>query len=167
MNMKSLFYAALAGTALVAGCASTTEVTELPVDMTAHELTEEDIAGINSVSSEFESFMNTGDMDGLTALYVDDAVLHPPGGMPLEGREAIKGFFEGFPPVKDVTLDNMGIEGSGDLAYVRGRYSMTIMLPDGTEVPGSGNYIEVRQRQEDGTWMYLMDMFSQDAPPEE
>ena len=55
------------------------------------------------------------------------------------------------------------IEGRGDLAYVRGTYTMTLH-PDGAPEPveDAGKYLEIRRKQSDGSWLYVADMFNSD-----
>lgn len=89
------------------------------------------------------------------------------GGAPIKGRDAIRELFASLPPVKDLTLVDDELVGFGDHVYQRGRISMTLMMPDGTEVPFKGNFLVTRERQPDGSWLYTNDMFSEEAAPAE
>ncbi len=62
------------------------------------------------------------------ATYTEDAVLMPPNGPAVQGRDDIQAFWESFPPVADLDLANVEIAGRGDLAYVRGTYKLKIVL---------------------------------------
>lgn len=46
----------------------------------------------------------------------------------LVGRAAIREFNADFPPLAAFSLTNEIIDGVGDLAYVRGRYRMTLAI---------------------------------------
>ena len=58
------------------------------------------------------------------------------------------------------------VEGIGELAFVRGRYSMTLE-PEGAPGPvnDEGKYIEIRERQPDGSWLLARDIFNSDLAP--
>ena len=61
-------------------------------------------------------------------------------------------------------VDEVG--GSGDVAYVRGHYAITVTPPGATRpVSDTGKYVTVSRRQPDGTWPILADMFNSDKPP--
>lgn len=61
--------------------------------------------------------------------------------------------------------DAVEVDGRGDLAYVRGRYSMVMALPSQPELSESGKYIEIWRKQPDGSWKLFRDIFNADAPP--
>jgi ketosteroid isomerase-like protein len=55
------------------------------------------------------------------------------------------------------------VEGYGDVAYVIGRYAMTLE-PEGASEPvdDEGKYIEIRRKQPDGGWLMSRDIFNSD-----
>jgi uncharacterized protein (TIGR02246 family) len=127
-------------------------------------LTEADRAAIQRVSEEFVQHMTNADFDAGSALYTEDALVLPPNGPAVQGRAAIAGFFRSFPPVSNFQLTNITVDGRGDLAFVHGRYSMTLTMPDGSQVADSGKYLEIRRRQPDGRWLLAYDIFNSDVP---
>ena len=86
----------------------------------------------------------------------------PPNQPAVVGRPAIRDFNATFPPVSAFSLTNQVIDGVGDLAYVRGRYRMTLAIEG--SAPDSGKYIEIRGRQADGSWKFTADIFNSDLP---
>ena len=67
------------------------------------------------------------------------------------------------------TIPPTEIDGRGDLAYVRGTYAMTIM-PEGAPEPirEIGKYVVILQKQPDGSWLVVVDIWNSDLPlPEE
>ena len=58
------------------------------------------------------------------------------------------------------------IEGHGDLAYARGRYTLdlTPKAKGAAPVHDEGKFLEILRRQPDGTWRYAVDMYSSDLP---
>jgi hypothetical protein len=90
--------------------------------------------------------LNARDLDGIVALYEQDAVLALPDGSLAEGAEAIRAFFS--------RLD-------GRSSFTLGRQSPALIL-DGLALtstvlsPGIVT-AEVARRQPDGTWRWILD----------
>jgi uncharacterized protein (TIGR02246 family) len=120
------------------------------------QLSEADVQAIQAVSDRFQQHLVARNADSLASLYTEDAVVMPPNHPPVTGRNSIRQWQAGFPPVAGFTLNNEKIEGAGDLAYVRGRYVMTVAGAPAD----SGKYLEIRRRQPDGSWRIAVDMFS-------
>ena len=93
-----------------------------------------------------------------------DAMFLPPNTPLKNGRVEIEAWGRAFPPFKDLRIEPIEIEGRGDLAYVRGRYSFVMTLPNQPEQPDSGKYIEIWRKQSDGTWKIFRDTFNSDIP---
>ncbi len=112
--------------------------------------------------------MGAGDAAGVAAIYLPDAHLLPPNAAPIEGREAIQQFLAGFLGAYHVTIAVSAdeIEGRGDLAYARGHYTME-GNPKAAGTPAvreEGKFLEVLRRQPDGSWGYVVDMYSPNQP---
>lgn len=97
--------------------------------------------------------------------YTESAVFMPPNQGAVEGRAAIRAWFQTFPPISEFTLTPIEIEGNGDLAYVRGTYALTVAGPDGRPATSDhGKFLEIRRRQRDGSWLMVTDIFNSDLP---
>lgn len=91
--------------------------------------------------------LNVGDVEGLVALYEPGAVLALPNGQVANGTSEIRQAYEHLvsdrptfaPGRQQPTLRN------GDLALT------SVRLPDG------GVTVEVARRQDDGTWLWVID----------
>jgi uncharacterized protein (TIGR02246 family) len=101
------------------------------------------------------------------ATLTTDAVLLPSGMEPISGEAAIRAFwFPSSRPATTVTEMEQtieGVEGSGDVAVVRGHGSLTFsMEQDGREVVRSqrSTFLNVLRRQADGSWKIAMRMWS-------
>jgi ketosteroid isomerase-like protein len=124
-----------------------------------------DLIAIRSASEAFAKGLLTADFASVSKLYTETATLMPPNQGAVEGRAAILAWMQAFPPVKDFKLAPVDIDGRGDLAYVRGTFSMTFVPPG---APGPiidvGKYVEIRRRQADGSWLIVADIFNSDQP---
>ncbi len=125
-------------------------------------LSGEDRDKIDGLTSNFVERMLAGDAAGLAQLYSADGVLMPPNHPIVSGRSAIEDYLGAFPKVTRFSASNDEIDGRDDLAYVRGSYEMTVEADGGESIDDRGSYLEIRKRQDDGSWPMVVDMFSSD-----
>jgi uncharacterized protein (TIGR02246 family) len=130
----------------------------------AASLSAEDVARIRSADSAFMASANAGDADGVAAVYAEEGSLLAPNLPPQKGRDAIKAFWGGFLDAYTVRFEVASdtIEGRGDLAYNQGRYRFTA-VPKAKGAPGvadEGKFVEILKKQPDGSWKYVVDMYS-------
>ncbi|HXM38124.1 MAG TPA: nuclear transport factor 2 family protein [Gemmatimonadales bacterium] len=124
-----------------------------------------DKTGIRAAGDSFVVFFRTNRDSATAALYTENAVLMPPNRGAVEGRAAIRAFFEAFPALPDFTATPIDIDGRGDLAYVRGTYAFTMPGASGRPAMSDhGKFVEVRRRQPDGKWLVSVDIFNSDVP---
>jgi ketosteroid isomerase-like protein len=133
-------------------------------------LSEADLAGIRATDSAFAASATAGDLDGVVAAYASDAALLPPNLPPQKGRNAIRAFWGGFLNAYTVRFEigSDTIEGRGDLAYNVGHYRFTA-VPKAKADPGvadEGKFLEVLKKQSDGSWKYIVDMYSSNLTPQ-
>ena len=96
--------------------------------------------------------------------YAPDAIFMPPNAPEVRGREAITTFLMGFPTLTKFHTVDVEINGSSNLAFVRGTYELRLMIDDSTEVTDIGKYIEIWQTMDDGSWLCTRDIFNSDLP---
>jgi ketosteroid isomerase-like protein len=129
------------------------------------ELSVADKAAIDSIDQTFAPMAVAGDYAALVkAYYADDAIILAPGMPAATGHAAIEAVLHTFPPITAFQLHSEEIVGAGDLAYARGRYTMTMAPPGGPVVADSGKYLEIWRKQ-GGSWKVTRDMFNSDVPP--
>ena len=133
----------------------------------AASLSDADIAAIEEVGESWIAAANADDWAAVAALYTENAVFMPPNGPAVQGRAAIQAFGEAFPPASGWMLNPVEIDGRGDLAFVRGTFSMTIEIPDMEPYQETGKFIEIRRKQADGSWLLATDIFNSDTPLEQ
>lgn len=110
-------------------------------------------------SQAWEAAWNRGDADGVAALYLENAVVLPPGAEPMRGRAAIRAFWQAAIQSSagsrsELTTDE--VEDLGDVAVEIGSYVNT--GPDGEHLD-HGKYMVVWKRV-DGRWRIARDIFN-------
>jgi len=128
----------------------------------AKAFTDADRAANVALSAHFRDMVMAKNWDGATALYTEGAALLPPNSPIIRGRAGIREYLGHFPPLTELTLVDDTVIGTGDRAYAIGRYHMTIAMK-GSPVD-SGKFLDIRERQADGSWLYVADMFSSSVP---
>lgn len=128
-------------------------------------LSEADKTAIRANDQKFTQAVLARDSVGVAAMYTDNASFMPPNQPAVTGRAAIQTWMGAFPPVSAFTLDPQEIDGSGDVAYVRGNYTISFTPPGATTaIEDHGKYIVVDRKQADGSWLIVGDIFNSDVP---
>lgn len=120
---------------------------------------------IRELIREFEKAANARDSRAIAGLYAQNATLLPPGQKPIDGRQNIQAFWQGFldAGASDAKLTPTAIRGSEPCFYEIGQYSAMMPQPTGGTAPGTGRYLVVWERQADGSLKIAADMFGPDA----
>lgn len=108
---------------------------------------------------------NAGDAEALGNIYVEDAVLVPPGSDPIWGNQNIADVLSGYFGVLvdlELVTDNVRPMGA-DYAVEVGHSTYVLVGEDGTRTPGRDNYVNVWHKGEDGVWRYTTDIFNAGA----
>lgn len=103
------------------------------------------------------------DAAAAAALFEAEAALMPSGAPAIVGRQAIQAFWEDAPQVQQFEIDVLEIDGSGNVAYVRGTYVMVFAGAASGEAEQRGKFLQVLRRQADRRWLIRADMFSPDS----
>jgi len=132
----------------------------------AAPLSPTDQQAIRVAVDSFTQRVKRADWPGAVALYSADVHFMPPNQPVVEGRDALLAWMRAFPPLGSFNLTVDEVSGEGNVAYVRGHYSMTFTPPGAkTPVADAGKFLEVHRRAADGTWPNVADMFNSDKPP--
>jgi uncharacterized protein (TIGR02246 family) len=125
---------------------------------------------IRQLDAEFMAAANAKNASALVkAFYAQDAVLMPPNHAIVEGRGQIQNFLQGlitagFSGIKLETTTTMS---EGDLAYGRGRYTLSMSPAGGAAVQDEGKYVVVYRRQGKTGWRAITDIFNSDRSAQE
>src|SRR5206468_1542727 len=95
------------------------------------------------IHAAFEKAFNAGDLDGVVALYEEDAVLVTGAGRTVTGQGAIRDAYRSHLAIRSsMTLETVAAFESGGLALLHGRWSRQWKGPDGAEVNVTGTSSE-------------------------
>lgn len=169
MANKNSIFAALTVLALV-GCAppSSEKATADSAAMAAADpaVVRQAIDAANTLAA---NALDKGDVESWLTLYKSDAIVLPPNEPAWRGVEGMRAGAQAMlnaVTISGTTLTADDVKISGDFAVETGTYTMT-MTPKkgGKAVNDKGKYIVVWERQPDGSWKAIRDMFNSDLPP--
>jgi ketosteroid isomerase-like protein len=125
-----------------------------------------DSAALEAAIAGFDSAMNAGDVDGLVAMFTPDAVSSPPDAPPAVGSDAIRKLWTDFLAQGQVKTHNVAkqIWISGSLAAGWGVYTSDVQPAQGSPVHEAGEFGAIWQKQADGSWKGVMNIWNRDAP---
>jgi uncharacterized protein (TIGR02246 family) len=118
-----------------------------------------------TLSARWAAGWSAKDLDGLMALYAPEPVFLTASGERWEGAATIRAHFaEGLAEYNpQLTVKSLKSEASGDLAYDSGSYEETTTAVHGSggAIRAKGSYLFVFQRQTDGSWKILEQVWTQ------
>lgn len=122
---------------------------------------------IETAMTTFAAAFNGGDGASVAALYTEDAVLLPPDGARVDGRDAVQAFWQGAIDggVGGLILETIEVESHGNLAYEVGVFSFQVPGENGASVTASGKYIVVWKRTGAHNWQLHRDIWNMDPAP--
>jgi uncharacterized protein (TIGR02246 family) len=122
-----------------------------------------DIEANKNLNEAWDEAYNAGNIEGLLALYTEDAITIPPNEPPYVGKEAIRAHFQQafdqFTEETDSVVVDVKI--SGDLAFVRGTWKDILTPKAGGETLNlNGSFVAINQKQTDGAWKTICETYS-------
>jgi uncharacterized protein (TIGR02246 family) len=156
MEVKMLKSAAIAAVGLLALAAC-----QKPADPAS------ELDAVAAVNKSWGEQFTAGNADAIAALYTEDAIVLAPGAPAIEGRDAIRAFFEAdiaasrSAGLTTTLADESRIDMSGDVAWQTGTF--TVADANGTTVD-TGKYLSVLCKK-NGKWMLMRDTWNSDRPP--
>lgn len=132
------------------------------------EATAADSAALRATSATFDAAVAAEDIDAMMASYAADAVRMEPNRPAAIGSAAIRELFLADWAINDVATHNelVDLRISGDLAAGRGTFTARITPVDGSAPSeDSGTWSSVWERQPDGSWLAIWDIWNSDRPP--
>jgi ketosteroid isomerase-like protein len=106
----------------------------------------------------------TGQFDAMSAFFHEDAIFYPAGSPAIDGKSAIRAFFEANTTEPDSTLATVPFEAqvsrSGDLGHTLGIYEFQSLSAEGSSITTSGVYLSVWDQDVNGNWLIIMQIHS-------
>jgi ketosteroid isomerase-like protein len=156
MSTRSVLLAALALALASTACQ--------PPAQEAGPLSEEDVAAIRGMLEKLRVDFVAEDWTAILSYFATDAVRMPPNESMIEGHAAITASFDALPPVTGFTLTPQVVAGEGDLAYARGAFTLDTAPPEAEPVNMVGKWLAIYERQADGSWLCVSDIWNTDTP---
>jgi uncharacterized protein (TIGR02246 family) len=129
-------------------------------------LSEADLAAIRGVIEQDAAAVRRSDWDAAARMFTTDAIRFPPHQTPIRGRDAMRAWLETFPSIQEFDITADEIVGCDDVAFVRGRYKITVTpSPGSPPMTDRGNYMGLLRKQPDGSWLWTTDMIASELPP--
>jgi len=134
----------------------------------AQELdTTADIEAQKKLTEKWDEFVTNGEFDAMLNLYVDNPIRMHQHEPILIGKDAILKSFQTFREQNDENFVNKVADViiTGEYAVVRGTYTgYFIPKQTGKKVQAEGKWVSLRQRQADGSWKIVYDIWNSDFP---
>ncbi len=109
--------------------------------------------------ANFERLFNSGDLEGLVALYEGKALFVDGEGKAYHGPAEIRGILTAFLTGKPkIALRGIYCHVQGDLALGRVNWTLTGKDAAGQKTEVSGLSSELMRRQADGRWLFAIDL---------
>lgn len=128
-------------------------------------LSVDDRVAIEQAADAYIAAMNAADWERVSRCFSEEAVRIPPNEEPHQGRAAIESWLGGIDELSSYELTRDRIDGSDGLAYVRGRYAITLR-PAGVPVSISddGDFLEIWRKEPDRSWRIIEAMWNTRRP---
>lgn len=121
----------------------------------------DETAAVIAAQEAWEQTLNGDDPAAAAAHFLPEATLLPQGGGTVEGTEAIVAFWEGLiSGPGQIDLQMVSVDLFGDVAIENGTFSLVIPAEDGGETRAEGKTLVVWQKDGDGRWRMLRDMWN-------
>ncbi len=111
--------------------------------------------------------VEAGDAAALAELYTTDAVLMPSDAPAVKGKAEIQAFAtpRSEQSTTKLTIDTTETQVGGDWLYAWGTFTSAVTLKAGGEtIEAAGKWMNISQRQADGTWKIHRGIWNTDAP---
>lgn len=122
-----------------------------------------EISEIKALSATRAKAFNEGDANTIAIAFTESGVLMPPDMRSLVGREAVHKYYQHIFDQYRTFLESgyEEVKVSGDLAYGVG-YAKVKLVPHsgGDTLVSSAKYINILQRQDDGSWLTTHDIWN-------
>jgi uncharacterized protein (TIGR02246 family) len=126
-----------------------------------------DLAQVRAADAAVTRAITAKDVDGISELYANDAILMPAAEPMIKGKAAIREEWQHILAIPNFTnqTTTQNVKVSGDLAYTYGVYRSKMMGEDGKPVEEPGKFVTVWHREPDRKWRIVLDTYNTDIMP--
>ena len=129
-----------------------------------------DVAQVYELWNEYAAAVNDGDMERWIALWSDDGIQMAPGAPRRVGKAEIRRemqpLFDLFDTSKMI-IHTEEVRILGDRAYSHGTCEFEMAPKEGGEAKSySGKFLDILEKQVDGSWKIAIDCHNYNIPPE-
>ncbi|CDO35346.1 DUF4440 domain-containing protein [Novosphingobium sp. KN65.2] len=122
------------------------------------------VTDIDKLYDAWQERMNSGDLEGLVDLYVENVYYVNPDGVALSGKAAVRTDLAGLLALKpQIVLGNRRHMVYENIALTTNHWRMNFFNADGVKQELTGGGIEVMRKEADGGWRYIIDDASRSA----
>jgi uncharacterized protein (TIGR02246 family) len=126
-----------------------------------------DIAEIKALSATRAKAFNERNADDIALAFTEDGMLMAPEMASMTGREAVRGYYQRIFDQYQTFLESgyEDVRVSGDLGYGVG-YARVKLVPlnGGDTLVSTAKYINILQRQDNGSWLTTHDIWNANEP---
>ena len=117
---------------------------------------------IEEVNAKYSKAIQDGNLADAVALYTDDAIMVPPDGELVRGKQAIGELYNKLLQMgmKEIVLTTIEVGGSGGTVYEIGKTRVRIQPEGQAAMLDSTKYLVIWNRQTDGTWKVHVDIWN-------
>ena len=124
------------------------------------------VSEVDAVAQAFHDGVASRDAAALASLYAENGRFLPPGTEPCEGRAQIQSAMQQLLDMgaRSLDVEPLDVHEAGNLTIEYGRYTLVIEPEGNKAVTDVGKYLEVHERQADGSTKIVYDIFNSNTP---
>ena len=123
---------------------------------------------LRDLDAQWSAAAGAKDLDKTVSFYSNDAIVMAPNASAANTKETIRSAWKEMLTSPGAAISwkatKVEVATSGDLAYVSGTYEERMTDASGKTVNDRGKYLEVWEKQADGTWKVVADIWNSDLP---
>ena len=123
---------------------------------------------LRDADAQWSKAAGAKDLDKTVSYYSGDAIVMPPNASAATTKEAIRKIWQDLLANSGLTISwkatKVEVAKSGDIGFVSGTYELNMNDANGKPVNDRGKYLEVWEKQADGTWKCGADIWNSDLP---
>jgi ketosteroid isomerase-like protein len=123
---------------------------------------------LRDLDAKWSAAAGAKDLDKTVSFYSNDAIVMPPNASAATTQETIRKIWQDLLASPGLVISwkatKVEVAKSGDLACLSGTYELIMNDLSGKPVNDRGKYVEVWQKQADGTWKVVADIWNSDLP---